>query len=370
MRRRAPGRYTGARGGTGLVFERTSAWLRSPGCWRVHPGDRKSRLHAARAALSRTMNEKDKNGMKTEKNARHLTTEQILPPRDDHSLDPEAGASLEACAACGAEVDQWTEIAAGVHQVWMRVEPPPGCRSPLCWRRREGPGGGSRSGCGASLDLAPRRRLVAASTADRPWSRRRRLVRVAGPGGAAHTRARRSRPPVRPPAAQRVVLDSVQETMAQSFDATFSFSETTSYGPYGQAPTTVTLPIDIQAESSAREQTTVIGTVAGTPVDVVAISYDGSAYEFHRRREAPSRPSPLVGQPVRHPERAAAAAVGGQRQRRRALGRPAGWPSRSTTPSSTRPRSRRSSTSLLPEVSTPGTERPERGDHQRARPWT
>jgi len=41
----------------------------------------------------------------------------------------------------------------------------------------------------------------------------------------------------------------------------------------------VTLPIQVQAESATRARTTVSGTVAGTPVDVVEIAYDGTAYE-------------------------------------------------------------------------------------------
>jgi hypothetical protein len=98
-------------------------------------------------------------------------------------------------------------------------------------------------------------------------------------GGAAHTAGPKVSTSGSAAAAQRVVLDSVQETTAQSYDATFNFRETTSYGPYGQAPTTVTLPVQIQAESAARVKTTVVGTVTGTPVNVVTITYDGTAYQ-------------------------------------------------------------------------------------------
>ena len=215
--------------------------------------------------------------MKTE--TRHLTTEQILSAAGGHSLDPEAGAHLEACAACGAEVDQWTEIAAGVHHVMAGVEPPPWVPQPSLLATQKGPAWWEQILDALRGSIAPRRRLVAAFTATALVAAAAVSYGVVALGGAAHTPGPKVSTSGSAAAAQRVVLDSVQETMAQSFDATFSFSETTSYGPYGQAPTTVTLPIDIQAESSAREQTTVIGTVAGTPVDVVAISYDGSAYE-------------------------------------------------------------------------------------------
>jgi len=214
--------------------------------------------------------------MKTE--TRHLTIEQLLSAAGGQSLGPEAGAHLEACAACSAEMDQWTEIATGVHHVMARVEPPPWSPQPPLLETHEGPGWPERVLDALRASVATRRRLIAALTATA-------LVAagvsygVVALGGAAH--APGPKVPTSAPggSARLVVLDSVQATTAQSYDATFSFSETTSYGPYGQAPTTVTLPVQIQAESAARVKTTVIGTVTGTPVDVVTISYDGTAYE-------------------------------------------------------------------------------------------
>ena len=38
-------------------------------------------------------------------------------------------------------------------------------------------------------------------------------------------------------------------------------------------------PFRSRPRAATREQTTVIGTVAGTPVDVVTITYDGTAYQ-------------------------------------------------------------------------------------------
>ena len=214
--------------------------------------------------------------MKTE--TRHLTIEQLLSAAGGQSLGPEAGAHLEACAACSAEMDQWTEIATGVHHVMARVEPPPWSPQPPLLETHEGPGWPERVLDALRASVATRRRLIAALTATA-------LVAagvsygVVALGGAAH--APGPKVPTSAPggSARLVVLDSVQATTAQSYDATFSFSETTSYGPYGQAPTTVTLPIDVQAESSARVKTTVIGNVVGTPVDVVTITYDGTAYK-------------------------------------------------------------------------------------------
>jgi len=211
--------------------------------------------------------------MKTE--TRHLTIEQLLSAAGGQSLDPEPSAHLEACAACSADVDQWTEIAAGVRHVMAGVEPPPWSPQPPLLETHKGPGWREQVLDALRASIATRRRLIAAFTATA-------LVAagisygVVALGGAAHT----SGPRVSSSggSAQRVVLDSVQKTTAQSFDADLTFHDTTS-GVSGQAPTTVTLPIEVQAESAAREKTTVSGTVAGTPVNVVAITYDGTAYE-------------------------------------------------------------------------------------------
>jgi len=214
--------------------------------------------------------------MKTE--TRHLTTEQLLSAAGGQGLDPEASAHREACAACSAEMDQWTEIAAGVRHVMAGAEPPPWSPPLPLPETQKGPGWRERVLGALRASIAPRRRLVAAFTASA-------LVAAAvsygvvALTGAAHTPGTKISTPGSGGSARLVVLDSVQATTAQSFDATFSFSETTSYGPYGQAPTTFTLPIEVQAESTARQQTTVSGTVAGTPVDVVTITYDGTAYE-------------------------------------------------------------------------------------------
>lgn len=215
--------------------------------------------------------------MKTE--TRHLTTEQLLAAAGGHSLDPEAGAHLEACTTCGAEVDQWTEIAAGVRQVMDAVEPPPWSPQPSLLATPKGPGWWEQVLDAVRASIAPRRRLVAAFTATALVAAAAVSYGVVALGGAAHTAGPKVSTSGSAAAAQRVVLDSVQETTAQSYDATFNFRETTSYGPYGQAPTTVTLPVQIQAESAARVKTTVVGTVTGTPVNVVTITYDGTAYQ-------------------------------------------------------------------------------------------
>jgi hypothetical protein len=210
--------------------------------------------------------------------ARHLTTEQLLSAADGQSLDAEASGHLEVCAACSAEVDQWTEIAAGVRHVMARVEPPPWSPPPPLLETGKGrPGWREQVLDAVRAAIATRRRLIAAFTAAA-------LVAagvaygVVALGGAAHAPGPRVSTSTSSGSAQRVLLDSVQETMAQSFSADLTFHDTTS-GVSGQAPTTVTLPIEVQAESAAREETTVSGSVAGTPVNVVAITYDGTAYE-------------------------------------------------------------------------------------------
>jgi hypothetical protein len=214
--------------------------------------------------------------MQTE--TRHLTIEQLLSAAGGRSLDREPSAHLEACAACSAEMDQWAEIAAGVRHVMAGVEPPPWSPQPSLLRAQKDPGWRERLLEAAGASMAPRRRLIAAFTAA--------ALVAAGVsyGAVALSRAGRTPgPAVSTPgsagSARLAVLDSVQATTAQSYDATFSYQETTTYGPYGQAPTSVTLPIQTQAESPTRERTTISGTVAGTPVNEVVITYDGTAYQ-------------------------------------------------------------------------------------------
>jgi len=209
---------------------------------------------------------------------RHLTTEQLLSAAGGQSLDAEASAHLEACTACSAEVGQWTAIAAGVRQVTAGVEPPPWSVQPSLLATQQGPGWGEQVLDVLRASIAPRRRLVAAFTATALVAAAAVSYGVVALSGGAHTPGQKASTSASSAAAQRVVLDSVQETTAQSFDADLTFHETTS-GVSGQAPTTVTLPIEVQAESAARQQTTVSGTVAGTPVNVVTIIYDGTAYE-------------------------------------------------------------------------------------------
>ncbi|MGA2283980.1 MAG: hypothetical protein ABSH07_10015 [Candidatus Dormibacteria bacterium] len=208
---------------------------------------------------------------------RHLTIEQLLFAAGGRSVDQEAGAHLEACAACSAEADQWTVIAAGVRHFMAGVEPPPWSPQPPLLEAQKGPGWRERVLDALRASVATRRRLIATFSATA-------LVAagvsygVVALGGAAHAPGPKVSTPGPSGSAQRVLLDSVQKTTAQSFDADLTFHDTTS-GVSGQAPTTVTLPIEVQAESAAREKTTVSGTVAGTPVNVVAITYDGTAYE-------------------------------------------------------------------------------------------
>ncbi|MGP8161264.1 MAG: hypothetical protein ACLQGJ_08620 [Candidatus Dormibacteria bacterium] len=208
---------------------------------------------------------------------RHLTIEQLLSAAGGQSLDREASAHLEACAACSAEADQWTVIAAGVRHAMARVEPPPWAPQPALLEAQKGPGWRERVLDTLRASVATRRRLIATFTATA-------LVAagvsygVVALGGAAHAPGPKVSTSASGARAQRVVLASVHKTTAQSFDADLTFRDTTS-GVSGQAPTTVTLPIEVQAESAAREETTVSGTVAGTPVNVVTITYDGTAYE-------------------------------------------------------------------------------------------
>jgi len=215
--------------------------------------------------------------MKTE--TRHLTLEQLLAAAGGQSLDGEAGAHLEACTACSAEVGHWTAIAVGVRHVTAGVEPPPWSPLPPLAAAQRGPGWPEQVMEAVRASIAPRRRLIAAFTATALVAAAAVSYGVVALSGAGRTPGPTVSTPGSGGSARLVVLDSVQATTAQSYDATFSFRETTSYGPYGQAPTTVTLPVQIQAESAARVKTTVIGTVTGTPVDVVTISYDGTAYE-------------------------------------------------------------------------------------------
>jgi hypothetical protein len=213
--------------------------------------------------------------MKTE--TRHLTTEQLLSAAGGQSLDTESSAHLESCAACSAELDQWAVVAAGVRHSMAGVEPPPWSPQPHLLETQKGPGWREQVLDALRASIATRRRLIAAFTAAA-------LVAAAvaygvvALGGAAHAPGQKVSTPGSSGSAQRVLLDSVQKTTAQSFDADLTFRDTTS-GVSGQAPTTVTLPIEVQAESAAREETTVSGSVAGTPVNVVAITYDGTAYE-------------------------------------------------------------------------------------------
>ena len=206
---------------------------------------------------------------------RHLTTEQLLSVAGGESLDPEARAHLEACVACSAELDQWALIAAGVRHVMAGVEPQPWSPQPLLLETHRGPGWRERVLDAVRGSIATRRRLVAAFTATA-------LVAagvsygVVALGGGAH--APGPRVSSSGGSAQKVLLASVEKTTSQSFDADLTFQDTTSYGPYGQAPTSFTLPITVQAESAEREKTTVSGSVEGTPVDEVVITYDGTAY--------------------------------------------------------------------------------------------
>ena len=213
--------------------------------------------------------------MKTE--TRHLTTEQLLSAAGGESLDAEASAHLVACAACTVEVDQWTAIAAGVRQVTTGVEPPPWSPQPSTLATRKGPGWWKRVLEAMRASVATRQRLIATCTAA--------ALVVAGVsygavalGGAAHAPGPKVSTSASNSRARLVVLASVQKTTSQSFDADLTFRDTTS-GLSGQAPTTVTLPIEIQAESATREETTVSGTADGTPVNEVVITYDGTAYE-------------------------------------------------------------------------------------------
>jgi hypothetical protein len=216
--------------------------------------------------------------MKTE--TRHLTLEQLLAAAaGGQGLDGEAAAHLEACTECSSELGRWTAIAAGVRQVTAGVEPPPWSPLPPLTAAQKGPGWREQVREAVRASIAPRRRLVAAFTATALVAAAAVSYGVVALSGAAHAPGPKVSTAGSSGSARLVLLDSVQATTAQSYDATFSFRETTSYGPYGQAPTTVTLPVQIQAESAARVKTTVIGTVTGTPVDVVTISYDGTAYE-------------------------------------------------------------------------------------------
>jgi hypothetical protein len=213
--------------------------------------------------------------MKTE--TRHLTIEQLLSAAGGQGLDREADAHLEACPACGAEVDQWTEVAAGVRHFVARVEPPPWSPPPALLEAHKGPGWREQVLDVVRASLAPRRRLIAVFTATA-------LVAagvsygVVALGGAAHAPGAKVPSSGSGGSAQRLVLASVEKTTSQSFDAQFTFHDTTS-GLAGQASTTFTLPIEVQAESADRQKTTVSGTVEGTPVNVVTITYDGTAYE-------------------------------------------------------------------------------------------
>ena len=80
--------------------------------------------------------------MKTE--TRHLTIEELFSAAGGQSLDGDAGAHLEACTPCSAEVGHWTAIAAGVRHVTAGVEPPPLFPLPALAAAQKGPGG-SRS---------------------------------------------------------------------------------------------------------------------------------------------------------------------------------------------------------------------------------
>jgi hypothetical protein len=212
--------------------------------------------------------------MKTQ--TRHLTIEQLLSAAAGRRLDPEAGAHLDACAACGAEVDQWTAVAAGVNDFMAGIEPPPWSPPPRL-ESLNGPRWWERVVDALRAPIATRRRVIATFTATA-------LVAAAASygivalGGAAHAPGSKGSSSSSESNARRVLLDSVQTTTSQSFDADLTFSDTTS-GLSGQAPTTVKLPIEIEAESTSREKTTIVGTVDGTPVDEVVITYDGAAYE-------------------------------------------------------------------------------------------
>jgi hypothetical protein len=213
--------------------------------------------------------------MKTE--TRHLTVEQLLSAAGGQSVDGEAGAHLEVCAACSAEMDQWTAIAAGVRHVMAAVEPPPWSPQPPLPESKEGAGWWEQVLDALRASIATRRRLMAACTATALVAAgvSYGVVALGGAARAPEQKVSTSGPSV---SAERVLLASVEKTTSQSYDAAFTFHETVS-GISGQATTTITLPIEIQAESAARGETTVSGTVAGTPVNVVAITYDGTAYQ-------------------------------------------------------------------------------------------
>jgi hypothetical protein len=208
---------------------------------------------------------------------RHLTIEQLLSAAGAQSVDPEAAVHLAACAACRSELDQWTVLATGVRHFMAGVEPPPWSPQPALLETQGGPGWRERARDALRGSVATRRRLVATFTATA-------LVAagvsygVVALGGAARAPGPRVSTPGPSASARLVVLASVEKTTAQSFDADLTFRDTVS-GITGQGPATVTLPIEIQAESAAREQTTVSGTVDGTPVNVVAIIYDGTGYQ-------------------------------------------------------------------------------------------
>jgi hypothetical protein len=213
--------------------------------------------------------------MKTE--TRHLTTEKLLSAAGGQSLDREASAHLEACAACMAEVDQWTVIAAGVRYFMARVEPHPWLPQPSLLETHKGLGWREQVIDAVRASIVTRRRLIAAFAATALVAAGV-LYGVVALGGAGHPPGPRGSTSGSGGIARGVLLASVQKTTSESFDAYFTFHDTTS-GLSGKAPTTVTLPIDVQAESAERAKTTVSGTVEGTPVDVVAITYDGTAYE-------------------------------------------------------------------------------------------
>ena len=76
--------------------------------------------------------------------------------------------------------------------------------------------------------------------------------------------------------ARAVLLASVQKTTLQSFDAEITVTEDIT--GLSQGGMTVSLPIQIQFASSQVQEATIDAVVAGQPVDVVAIEYDGTAY--------------------------------------------------------------------------------------------
>lgn len=87
------------------------------------------------------------------------------------------------------------------------------------------------------------------------------------------------------PSAKQVLLTSVQRTTSQSFLADMSVVETITatgpaaaqFGALGGQPTTVSLKMS--AQSAQRMRMAMTATIAGRPLNTVAVLYDGALYE-------------------------------------------------------------------------------------------